>query len=82
MLTPQEHVVRYEVEPGNEMQIDFDFEGIEIKGQKTRICIFVAVLSYSHLLFSRSIPVKIKRPGSTALNPASRQKITQSPETK
>ena len=55
MLTPQEHVVRYEVEPGNEMQIDFDFEGIEIKGQKTRICIFV--------------PVKIKRPGSTALNP-------------
>ena len=69
MLTPQEHMVRYEVEPGNEMQIDFDFEGIEIKGQKTRICIFVAVLSYSHLLFSRSIPVKIKRPGSTALNP-------------
>ena len=51
VLTPQERAVRYEVEPGNEMQIDFGFEDIEIKGQKTRICIFVAVLSYSRRLF-------------------------------
>lgn len=56
VLTPQERAVRYEVEPGNEMQIDFGFEDIEIKGQKTRICIFVAVLSYSRRLFVKIYP--------------------------
>lgn len=37
VLKPQECVVRYEVEPGDEMQINF--ADIEIKGQKSRVCI-------------------------------------------
>lgn len=38
---------RYEVPPGDEMQIDFGFDEVLISWVKTRICIFVAVLSYS-----------------------------------
>ena len=56
VLKPQERAVRYEVESGNEMQIDFGCEDIEIKGQKTRICIFVAVLSYSRRVFVKIYP--------------------------
>lgn len=32
VLIPQERAVRYEVDPGNEMQIDFGFEDVEIRG--------------------------------------------------
>lgn len=47
---------RYEVPPGDEMQIDFGFDEVLISGVKTRICIFVAVLSYSRRVFAKVYP--------------------------
>lgn len=49
---------RYEVPPGDEMQIDFGFDDVVIGGIKTRICIFVAVLSYSRRVFVKVYPTE------------------------
>lgn len=49
---------RYEVPPGDEMQIDFGFDDVLISGVKTRICIFVAVLSYSRRVFAKVYPTE------------------------
>lgn len=49
---------RYEVPPGDEMQIDFGFDEVLIAGVKTRVCVFVAVLSYSRRVFAKLYPVE------------------------
>ena len=50
-LHVKEMTQRYEVPPGDEMQIDFGFDEVLIAGVKTRVCVFVAVLSYSRRVF-------------------------------
>lgn len=55
-ISPTEMTARYEVPPGNEMQIDFGFDEIMIGGEKTKISFFVAVLSYSRRIFVKIYP--------------------------
>lgn len=57
-LAGTEMTERYEVPPGNEMQIDFGFDDILIAGVKTRVCVFVAVLSYSRRVFAKLYPTE------------------------
>lgn len=57
-LHVKEMTQRYEVPPGDEMQIDFGFDEVLIAGVKTRICVFVAVLSYSRRVFAKLYPVE------------------------
>lgn len=67
-LAHPEMTERYEVPPGDEMQIDFGFDDIFLNGNKTRICFFVAVLSYSR---RRHIRPRCKRHGLMELSPLS-----------
>lgn len=57
-LHVKEMTQRYEVPPGDEMQIDFGFDEVLIAGVKTRVCVFVAVLSYSRRVFAKLYPVE------------------------
>ena len=57
-IQPTEITERYEVPPGDEMQIDFGFDDVVIGGVKTRICIFVAVLSYCRRVFVKVYPTE------------------------
>lgn len=57
-LLAKEITDRYEVPPGDEMQIDFGFDDVLISETKTRICIFVAVLSYSRRVFAKVYPME------------------------
>ena len=57
-LHVKEMTQRYEVPPGDEMQIDFGFAEVIIAGIKTRVCVFVAVLSYSRRVFVKLYPVE------------------------
>lgn len=57
-LHVKEMTQRYEVPPGDEMQIDFGFDEVLIAGVKTCICVFVAVLSYSRRVFAKLYPVE------------------------
>ena len=58
-LHVKEMTQRYEVPPGDEMQIDFGFDEVLIAGVKTCVCVFVAVLSYSRRVFAKPVFVKI-----------------------
>ena len=46
--------------PGDEMQIDFGFDVILLNGSRTRICFFVAVLSYSRRVFVKAYLVEMQ----------------------
>ena len=59
-LPQTEMTQRYEVPPGDEMQIDFGFDHILLNGHRTRICFFVAVLSYSRRIFVKAYPAEIQ----------------------
>lgn len=59
-LAHPEMTERYEVPPGDEMQIDFGFDDIFLNGNKTRICFFVAVLSYSRRVFVKAYPAEMQ----------------------
>lgn len=60
--TQELHIIemnqRYEVPPGDEMQIDFGFNEVLIAGVKSRVCVFVAVLSNSRRVFAKLYPVE------------------------
>lgn len=43
---------------GDEMQIDFGFDEVLIAVIKTRVCVFVAVLSYSRRVFAKLYPME------------------------
>lgn len=57
-LHAKEMTERYEVPPRDEMQIDFGFDEVLIAGTKTRVCVFVAVLSYSRRVFAKLYPME------------------------
>ena len=57
-VVENEMTERYEVPPGDEMQIDFGFDDVMIGGVKTRLCVFVAVLSYSRRVFAKVYPTE------------------------
>lgn len=46
--------VRFETEPGHQMQIDFGERNVLIGGRAMRVMLFVAVLSYSRRVFVRA----------------------------
>jgi transposase len=46
--------VRFETPPGDQMQIDFGEKWVSIGGQRVRVYLLVAVLSYSRRLFAKA----------------------------
>ncbi len=46
--------MRFETEPGSQMQIDFGEKWVGIAGQLVRVFFLVAVLSYSRRLFVKA----------------------------
>ncbi len=46
--------VRYETEPGGQMQIDFGEKWVSIAGELVRVFVLVAVLGYSRRLFAKA----------------------------
>lgn len=46
--------VRFETEPGHQLQIDFGEKHVMIAGQRTRLMLFVAVLGYSRRCYVRA----------------------------
>lgn len=46
--------VRFETEPGHQLQIDFGEKHVVIAGQQTRVMLFVAVLGYSRRCYVRA----------------------------
>ncbi|HEX2702330.1 MAG TPA: IS21 family transposase [Solirubrobacteraceae bacterium] len=46
--------VRFETEPGHQLQIDFGEKHVMIAGQRTRVLLFVAVLGYSRRCYVRA----------------------------
>jgi len=48
--------LRYETDPGQQMQIDFGEKWIEVNGEQVKAFVFVATLGYSRRIFARVYP--------------------------
>ncbi len=46
--------VRFETEPGHQLQIDFGEQWVQIAGERVRVCFFVGVLGYSRRIYVRA----------------------------
>lgn len=57
-LKPNSKHIRYETEPGQQMQIDFAEKSLVINGEVVKMHFFVAVLGYSRRIFVKAFPVE------------------------
>lgn len=57
-LKPDNKHIRFETEPGQQMQIDFAEKTLVINGEVVKMHFFVAVLGYSRRIFAKAFPVE------------------------
>jgi len=60
-LNEDRATLRFETEPGHQMQIDFGEKWIEVAGERVKAFVFVATLGYSRRTFARIYPTLRQR---------------------